>query len=45
LVTAVGAPDARAHAANESLHLGDFAASFVVEILMLDASAQLDPEG
>jgi hypothetical protein len=45
LVTAVGDPDARAHGASESLHLGDFAASCLAEILMLVAFAQLDPEG
>jgi cysteinylglycine-S-conjugate dipeptidase len=43
--TAVGDPDSRAHGANESLHLSDFAASCLAEILMLDAFAQLDPEG
>jgi cysteinylglycine-S-conjugate dipeptidase len=45
LVTAVGDADSRAHGANESLHLGDFAASCLAEILMLDAFAQIDPEG
>jgi cysteinylglycine-S-conjugate dipeptidase len=45
LITAVGDPDSRAHGANESLHLGDFVASCPAEILMLDAFAQLDPEG
>jgi cysteinylglycine-S-conjugate dipeptidase len=30
---------------NESLHLGDCAASCLAEILMLDAFAQLNPEG
>jgi hypothetical protein len=44
-VTAVVDPDSRAHGTNESLHLGDFAASCLAEILMLDAIAQLDPEG
>jgi hypothetical protein len=45
LVTAVGDPDSRAHGANVPLHLGDFAASCLAEILMLDAFAQLDSEG
>jgi hypothetical protein len=45
LVTAVGDPDSRAHGANESLHRGDFAASCLAEILMLDAFAQPDSEG
>jgi cysteinylglycine-S-conjugate dipeptidase len=45
LVTAVGDPDSRAHGANESLHLGDFAAACLAETLMLDAFAQLDPKG
>jgi cysteinylglycine-S-conjugate dipeptidase len=44
LVTAVGDPDSRAHGANESLHLGDFAAACLAETLMLDAFARLDPE-
>jgi acetylornithine deacetylase/succinyl-diaminopimelate desuccinylase-like protein len=42
LVTAVGDPDSRAHGANESLHLGDFAAACLAETLMLDAFAQRD---
>ena len=41
LVTAVGDPDSRAHGANESLHLGDFAAACLAETLMLDAFARL----
>jgi acetylornithine deacetylase/succinyl-diaminopimelate desuccinylase-like protein len=45
LITAVGDPDSRAHGANESLHLGDFAAACLAEALMLDAFAQLAPEG
>jgi cysteinylglycine-S-conjugate dipeptidase len=45
LITAVGDPDSRAHGANESLHLGDFAAACLAETLMLDAFAQLAPEG
>jgi cysteinylglycine-S-conjugate dipeptidase len=45
LVTAVGDPDSRAHGANESLHLGDLAAACLAETLMLEAFAQLDPEG
>jgi hypothetical protein len=44
-VAAVGDPDSRAPGVNESLHLGDFAASCLAEILMLDAFAQLDSEG
>jgi len=44
LITAVGDPDSRAHGANESLHLGDFAAACLAETLMLDAFAQLAPE-
>jgi acetylornithine deacetylase/succinyl-diaminopimelate desuccinylase-like protein len=44
LITAVGDPDSRAHGANESLHLGDFAAACLAETLMLDAFAQLDLE-
>jgi cysteinylglycine-S-conjugate dipeptidase len=43
LVTAVGDPDSRAHGANESLHLGDFAAACLAETLMLDAFARLHP--
>jgi acetylornithine deacetylase/succinyl-diaminopimelate desuccinylase-like protein len=42
LITAVGDPDSRAHGANESLHLGDFAAACLAETLMLEAFAQLD---
>jgi acetylornithine deacetylase/succinyl-diaminopimelate desuccinylase-like protein len=45
LITAVGDPDSRAHGANESLHLGDFAAACLAETLMLEAFAQLAPEG
>jgi cysteinylglycine-S-conjugate dipeptidase len=45
LITAVGDPDSRAHGANESLHLGDFAAACLAETLMLDEFAQLAPEG
>ncbi len=45
LITAVGDPDSRAHGANESVHLGDFAAACLAETLMLDAFAQLAPEG
>ena len=44
LVTAVGDPDSRAHGANESLHLGDFAAACLAETLMLDAFGRLDLE-
>ena len=44
LITAVGDPDSRAHGANESLHLGDFAAACLAETLMLQAFAQLAPE-
>ena len=44
LITAVGDPDSRAHGANESLHLGDFAAACLAETLMLEAFAQLDPD-
>jgi cysteinylglycine-S-conjugate dipeptidase len=43
LITAVGDPDSRAHGADESLHLGDFAAACLAETLMLDAFAHLDP--
>jgi acetylornithine deacetylase/succinyl-diaminopimelate desuccinylase-like protein len=42
LITAVSDPDSRAHGANESLHLGDFAAACLAETLMLEAFAQLD---
>ena len=42
LITAVGDPDSRAHGADESLHLGDFAAACLAEALMLDAFARLD---
>jgi cysteinylglycine-S-conjugate dipeptidase len=42
LITAVGDPDSRAHGADESLHLGDFAAACLAEALMLDAFAHLD---
>jgi acetylornithine deacetylase/succinyl-diaminopimelate desuccinylase-like protein len=45
LITAVGDPDSRAHGANESLHLGDFAAACLAETLMLEAFAQLDLRG
>jgi cysteinylglycine-S-conjugate dipeptidase len=45
LITAVGDPDSRAHGANESLHLGDFAAACLAETLMLDAFARLDCAG
>ncbi len=36
VVTAVGDPDSRAHGADESLHLGDFAAACRAEALLLD---------
>jgi len=42
LITAVGDPDSRAHGANESLHLADFAAACLAETLMLNAFAHLD---
>jgi acetylornithine deacetylase/succinyl-diaminopimelate desuccinylase-like protein len=42
LITAVSDPDSRAHGANESLHLGDFATACLAETLMLDAFARLD---
>lgn len=45
LITAVGDPDSRAHGANESLHLGDFAAACLAETLMLDAFARLARAG
>ena len=45
LVTAVGDPDTRAHGANESLHLGDFAAACVAETLMLQGIADLADGG
>ena len=45
LITAVSDPDSRAHGANESLHLGDFAAACLAETLMLNAFAQLNPVG
>jgi len=41
LVTAVGDPDTRAHGADESLHLGDFAAACLAEALMLQGFAGL----
>jgi acetylornithine deacetylase/succinyl-diaminopimelate desuccinylase-like protein len=41
LVTAVGDPDTRAHGADESLHLGDFAAACLAETLMLQGVADL----
>jgi acetylornithine deacetylase/succinyl-diaminopimelate desuccinylase-like protein len=41
LVTAVGDPDTRAHGADESLHLGDFAAACLAETLMLQGIAEL----
>lgn len=41
LVTAVGDPDTRAHGADESLHLGDFAAACVAETLLLQGIADL----
>jgi acetylornithine deacetylase/succinyl-diaminopimelate desuccinylase-like protein len=43
LITAVGDPDSRAHGANESLHLGDFATACLAETLMLEAFARLVP--
>jgi acetylornithine deacetylase/succinyl-diaminopimelate desuccinylase-like protein len=42
LITGVGDPDSRAHGADESLHLGDFAAACLAETLMLEAFAQLE---
>jgi acetylornithine deacetylase/succinyl-diaminopimelate desuccinylase-like protein len=41
LVTAVGDPDTRAHGADESLHLGDFAAACLAEALLLQGIAEL----
>lgn len=41
LVTAVGDPDTRAHGADESLHLGDFAAACLAETLLLQGVADL----
>ncbi|MCW2811711.1 MAG: dipeptidase [Friedmanniella sp.] len=41
LVTAVGDPHTRAHGADESLHLGDFAAACRAETLMLAGFAQV----
>lgn len=41
LVTAVGDPDCRAHGANESLHLGDFAAACQAEASMLAAFSRV----
>lgn len=41
LVTAVSDPDSRMHGANESLHLGDFAAACVAEATMLQSFADL----
>lgn len=41
LVTAVGDPDTRAHGADESLHLGDFAAACLAEALMLQGFAEV----
>ncbi len=43
LVTAVSDPDSRPHGANESLHLGDFAAACRAEAAMLDAFSRLPP--
>lgn len=43
LVTAVSDPDSRPHGADESLHLGDFAAACLAEALMLEAFSHLDP--
>jgi len=45
LVTAVGDPDTRAHGADESLHLGDFAAACLAETLMLQGFADLADGG
>ena len=45
LVTAVGDPDTRAHGADESLHLGDFAAACLAEALMLQGFADLGGAG
>jgi acetylornithine deacetylase/succinyl-diaminopimelate desuccinylase-like protein len=39
LVTGVADPDTRAHAANESLHLGDFERACLAEALLLDRLA------
>ncbi len=41
IVTAVGDPDSRPHGANESLHLGDFAAACLAEATLLAAVADL----
>jgi acetylornithine deacetylase/succinyl-diaminopimelate desuccinylase-like protein len=41
LITAVADPDSRAHGANESLHLGDFAKACEAETLLLEALADL----
>lgn len=43
LVTAVSDPDSRPHGANESLHLGDFAAACRAEAGMLLAFSELAP--
>jgi len=45
LVTAVADPDSRAHGADESLHLGDFAAACLAEALMLQGFADLAAAG
>jgi len=45
LVTAVADPDSRAHGADESLHLGDFAAACLAEALMLQGFADLASTG
>jgi acetylornithine deacetylase/succinyl-diaminopimelate desuccinylase-like protein len=42
LVTGVADPDTRAHGANESVYLPDFAAACVAEALMLDAFAAIE---
>ena len=38
-VTGVEDPDARAHSANESLHVPDFRSAIVAEALLLEALA------
>jgi len=45
LVTGVEDPDARAHSANESLHVPDFRSAIVSEALLLEALGRRDASG
>ncbi len=45
LVTGVGDPDTRAHAPNESLHVGEFERVCLAEALLLERLGALTTEG